>query len=424
MRIQLDKNKFDAALSNRLEDRNKAEQYYKGILTDVTPAKIVGTAKSKYIRENYSLEDRDYFFTAFDNVEIGAQVAFDKKDYLVIEGLRINYCEFKSCQIQNIRFVKCSFVGCTFVKSFFNRVCFESCFFSIPFTEDGMMRPEDIRYAPTVFTDCYFIADFSNCDLDYACFQKNNLISSCFSFCKMDQALFALCSFSNVTIKDCKMQGLIVNDADVMEIVFSDELGSIVNEETFIDPYIHTSNSRGEIRTASNLLVENYAEMLLRKAKTLRAVANLFEGNNYSNLGGEYYYHSKLIERKSLPLGKRIFSNCVWVICGYGERPINTLICIAVSIILFAIAYLFTGFQIGQEIISLSKLIESNVEVMELAKAFGHSMFFSVTTFSTVGYGNYVPIGAMSLIISGVQMLVGVSLTALWTGCIFRKITR
>ena len=160
MRIQLDKNKFNAALSNRLEDRNKAEQYYKGILTDVTPAKIEGTAKSKYIRENYSLEDRDYFFTEFDNVEIGAQVAVDKKDYLVIEGLRINYCEFKSCQIQNIRFVKCSFVGCTFVKSFFNRVCFESCFFSIPFTEDGMMRPEDIRYAPTVFTDCYFIADF------------------------------------------------------------------------------------------------------------------------------------------------------------------------------------------------------------------------------------------------------------------------
>lgn len=100
------------------------------------------------------------------------------------------------------------------------------------------------------------------------------------------------------------------------------------------------------------------------------------------------------------------------------------MICIAVSIILFAIAYLFTGFQIGQEIISLSKLIESNVEVMELAKAFGHSMFFSVTSFSTVGYGNYVPIGSMSLIISGVQMLVGVSLTALWTGCIFRKITR
>ena len=92
MRIQIDKNKFDAALSNRLEDRNKAEQYYKGILTDVTPAKIVGTAKNKYIRENYSLEDRDYFFTEFDNVEIGARVAFDKKDYLVIEGLRINYC--------------------------------------------------------------------------------------------------------------------------------------------------------------------------------------------------------------------------------------------------------------------------------------------------------------------------------------------
>lgn len=61
MRIQLDEIKFNTALANRLEDREKGEQYYRSILTDVTPEKIVGTEKNKYIRENYPLEARDYF---------------------------------------------------------------------------------------------------------------------------------------------------------------------------------------------------------------------------------------------------------------------------------------------------------------------------------------------------------------------------
>ena len=102
----------------------------------------------------------------------------------------------------------------------------------------------------------------------------------------------------------------------------------------------------------------------------------------------------------------------------------NTLVCIGASIVLWALVYLLAGFEIDHEVLCLSELIASNSPITEIIKAFGHSLFFSITTFSTVGYGNYVPAGAFSLIASGVQMLVGVSLTALWTGCIFRKITR
>ena len=55
---------------------------------------------------------------------------------------------------------------------------------------------------------------------------------------------------------------------------------------------------------------------------------------------------------------------------------------------------------------------------------YGKCLFFSITTFSTVGYGNYVPLGICSMFVSGLHMFVGVSLCALWTGCIFRKISR
>ena len=426
MRIQLDEIKFNTALANRLEDREKGEQYYRSILTDVTPEKIVGTEKNKYIRENYPLEPRDYFFTEFDNVEIGARVAFGEKEYVIVEGLRINYCEFKSCHIRNIRFINCSFAGCKFAKTFIERAVFESCYFSIPFTEDGHMNQDDSRNAGIVFSDCNIMADFRKCDLDYSYFERTRIMLSKFSMCSMKQSYLTSCSISGMTLKDCQLQGAITYNADVMEIVLSDECGSVVNEETYFDPYVHTSKPKpGEIiRTGANTLVENYAEMLAEKAKSLRAISNLFEQNDYSNLAGEYYYHSKCVEHNALQGKQRILSSLIWGLCGYGERPMNTLVCIGASIVLWALVYLLAGFEIDHEVLCLSELIASNSPITEIIKAFGHSLFFSITTFSTVGYGNYVPAGAFSLIASGVQMLVGVSLTALWTGCIFRKITR
>ena len=156
----------------------------------------------------------------------------------------------------------------------------------------------------------------------------------------------------------------------------------------------------------------------------MRAISRLFESNGYSNISGEYYYQSKLVEKGSLKFASKLLSHCAHALCGYGERPINTFACIVISILVFAIIYVFSGFKMGEEMININSVINLWPNVSEIIKLFGHSLFFSITTFSTVGYGNYVPVGSISLIVAGIQMLVGVSLTALWTGCIFRKITR
>ena len=83
---------------------------------------------------------------------------------------------------------------------------------------------------------------------------------------------------------------------------------------------------------------------------------------------------------------------------------------------------MFSGIDAAGEIIKYS--FNGNTPVMVVVCDYGKCLFFSVTTFSTVGYGNYVPLGTLSMIISGIHMIVGVSLCALWTGCIFRKISR
>ena len=64
------------------------------------------------------------------------------------------------------------------------------------------------------------------------------------------------------------------------------------------------------------------------------------------------------------------------------------------------------------------------VGICNIISDLGKCMFFSVTTFSTVGYGNYVPLGTSSMIFSAIHMILGVGLCALWTGCMLRKLLR
>jgi len=90
---------------------------------------------------------------------------------------------------------------------------------------------------------------------------------------------------------------------------------------------------------------------------------------------------------------------------------------------LFGLIYMYTGIS-SEYSIDYSIIGGSPVGFIKAISDYGKCLFFSVTTFSTVGYGNYIPSGVLSMIISGIHMIIGISLCALWTGCIFRKIAR
>lgn len=136
------------------------------------------------------------------------------------------------------------------------------------------------------------------------------------------------------------------------------------------------------------------------------------------------FYFTKKIELKALHGLKRIKSVIALMLCGYGERPSFTFYTMIVSILLFGIIYMFAGIHIGDGIPDIRYPLSKTVGIKQILGDFGRCTFFSLTTFSTVGYGNYVPLGPVGMIVSGVQMIWGVSLCALWTGCIFRKIAR
>lgn len=425
MEIKLNKKKVDCEIKSRLDALERANNYYKKRITDVKPINIIGKAYA-YTYTEYELENNQYFFSEFKHVEIGEKVAINEDDYLVIEGKTINYCIFESCKFQHIKFVRCNFTGCRFINVNFYRTVFEECYFSTPIAEPGFNTTGDIFYVLTIFEKCIFLSDFMHCNLENGYYEKCSFTLVKYYNCNMKSLYMDTCAFSSVDIRDSDLSCAKFYHTDIFDIEISDDKCTKVNEETFFDYKIYAKRpQKGEmVQTESGWKKDNYDEMILEKSKTLRRVANLYEKNGYSSFSGEYFYRSKLVERKSIHGLKKMISTCGLLLCGYGERPLFTFVSIIVTILAFGFFYLFTGFKIDDTEYGVSQIIETWPNVLQIIKYYGHSVFFSITTFSTVGYGNYVPVGGISSFLAAIQMIVGVSLSALWTGCIFKKISR
>ena len=130
----------------------------------------------------------------------------------------------------------------------------------------------------------------------------------------------------------------------------------------------------------------------------------------------------KLAENKTLEGRAKIKSKLFWIVCGYGERPTYALITSFEIVLIFAIIYLFTGISVGDRLINYNLSIFS-LEKKVIAVDFFESLYFSLVTFTTVGYGDIIPTGT-SIILSSLEMILGVTMVGIWTATLARKITR
>lgn len=85
---------------------------------------------------------------------------------------------------------------------------------------------------------------------------------------------------------------------------------------------------------------------------------------------------------------------------GYGEKPGRVIICAALSIFLYACLYALPNGPTAHQ--------------------FAASIYFSVVTFTTLGYGDIVPVGLFRFV-AGTEALLGILLTGLFLFCLGRR---
>ena len=315
-----------------------------------------------------------------------------------ITNMSFKYNTFRSCNFHNIKFLNCKFIGNIFLNCKFKNISFENC--------DFYTSQDDINIfnSKTSFTNSYF----KNCHIEKNVFQNISLNNIYFIHSNMKNIIFNEIYMDKIYITDCDCRSLKIINPEITDLKFDDNFLTKFDEETFID----------EIKVD-----KNYKKTYETAFKVYREFATKFEANRLIDNSGEYYYKSKVMENKYLNGMKKIKSYIYWLLCGYGERPTYALITSLEIVLIFAIIYMLTGLNMGGYIIDYSMMLEFGIYSPNLISDFMKSLYFSIVTFTTVGYGDITPVG-ISVFLSGIEMLLGLTMVGVWTATLARKITR
>lgn len=104
----------------------------------------------------------------------------------------------------------------------------------------------------------------------------------------------------------------------------------------------------------------------------------------------------------------------------FGERPSQVAKISAIIIVSFAVIYPITGIKSGSTVLEYSLL----GYLSALPDALLSSLYFSLVTFTTLGYGDIQPIGLTSQISAAIESLLGAILVALLIFTVGRKVKR
>ena len=123
------------------------------------------------------------------------------------------------------------------------------------------------------------------------------------------------------------------------------------------------------------------------------------------------------------------FSNLIY---GYGEKPWNVIRAAAVIIIFFALLFSIIGIG-NPEIIELkgTAIHQTSGNIVDLAskgllknnviRNFPDSLYFSLITFTTLGYGDFRPLEGIGRILAGSEAFIGAFMMALFVYTFARR---
>ena len=157
------------------------------------------------------------------------------------------------------------------------------------------------------------------------------------------------------------------------------------------------------------------AEEICRNLRKVSELQGLFE------LAGHFFYEEMIMRRYQMPKysWQRAISKLVDVFCGYGERPLRVILFSLCFILICGITYYFLGIGDSGSVLAFN----AQHDALENAKTFLKTLYFSVVTFTTLGYGDLVPIGP-SRVVAAIEAFAGSFTLALFVVVFVKKMTR
>lgn len=206
-------------------------------------------------------------------------------------------------------------------------------------------------------------------------------------------------------LRDCNLLGVRLDDARLDNIIWDRQL-------------LQERQGRALLRSggsaaATQLFQE--AEETYRNLRLHLEQAGLFEQ------AGQFFHREMVMRRLQLPryCGRRLLSWVVDLFCGYGEKPLNVVLFSLGLIGFCGLLYFLVGVRHGELSLGLSLERGLSSNLLDLLDC----LYFSVVTFTTLGYGDISPHG-LARPIAAFEAFVGSFTMALFVVVFVKKMTR
>lgn len=208
--------------------------------------------------------------------------------------------------------------------------------------------------------------------------------------------------YANLT--DANLLGTRLTDARIENIIWGEQL-------------LQEKRAHQALRENNSRLAIDYFEQAEEICRNIRTVA---QQQGLVDMAGHFFYKEMTMKRKQHPRLslKRLLSKSVDLTCGYGERPTNVIVFAWLVIFISTFAfYLFGVSEQGQLINWAQPSVDGRLH--DIATC----LYYSVVTFTTLGYGDIVPIGN-SRLFAALEAFIGSFSLALFVVVFVKKMTR
>ena len=156
--------------------------------------------------------------------------------------------------------------------------------------------------------------------------------------------------------------------------------------------------------TQAKQFPEQSTELYLEAEEVARNIRRHCEIQGVSGGSGHFFYREMVFRRLQMPKfsGKRFFSWIIDLVSGYGERPRRVVFFSGFLVFCCSLIYFYTGIQDSGRLIQYAQDAGSGQNF----KNWLDCVYFSVVTFTTLGYGDLTPLG-WSRIVAAMEAFTG-----------------
>ncbi|WP_223866613.1 ion channel [Candidatus Enterovibrio escicola] len=166
---------------------------------------------------------------------------------------------------------------------------------------------------------------------------------------------------------------------------------------------------------------EKALDLFEQSEEIYRDLRKASEAQGLYTMSGCFLQKELTMRRYQMPMfsAERAMSKMVEMFSGYGESPARVVCFSLVLIVLSAVMYFITGIEFFGEGVGYS----ADQSVSDNFQAFSECLYYSIVTFTTLGYGDYIPIG-MSRLVAAIEAFTGSFTIALFVVVFVKKMTR